>query len=301
MQKCLVNCAWMEESLQNYIATMTLSKSRLTVEAYKRDIEMFFDYLMQKNVKRLNTLKSEHVVSYLGHCKGVGKSDSTVNRYFMALRSYCRWLRKTRRLAIDLTEDITAPKNLQKAPTVLTTEELERILSKPDVSCEAGMRDRAILEVLYSSGLRASELCDLELEDVHGTQVRVVCGKRGKTRTVPLTGSAVKWVEEYVREYRGREEGYLFVTLAGKKLQRQYLSRLVSEYAEDAGVENVSAHTLRHACATHLLHEGADLRMIQELLGHSSIASTQRYTHLSSERLQDMFQKFHPRRVEDVV
>ena len=286
----------MRNNLEDYTMDLSLSKSALTVDAYKRDINKMIDYLEGKNVKRAKSLKSEHIVSFLGHCKAAGKSDASVNRYYMSIRSFCKYLRRTKHITEDLTEDITTPRNQQKAPRIPTITEINKILEQPNTGTESGMRDKAILELLYSSGLRASELCNVMLQDESGKQIRVTCGKRGKTRTVPITKTAEYWIAQYLENHRGCESGYLFQTCAGKKIHRGFLYLMVTNYAAKAGIEGVTTHTLRHACATHLLDQGADLRLIQEVLGHSSIASTQRYTHLSSTKMQEMFQTFHPRR-----
>jgi integrase/recombinase XerD len=214
----------------------------------------------------------------------------------MSIKSYCKFLRKNKLVTSDLTEDITPPKSSIKAPYVPSQDEIDRILSAPSDETESGVRDRAMLHLLYSSGLRASELCDLELEDWRGNCIIIRCGKRSKTRTVPITEEAQDEITNYVATYRQEDESkWLFVTLMGKQIKRQLLCSLVGEYAAKVGVHGVTTHTLRHACATHLLDSGADLRLIQEVLGHSSIASTQRYTHLSSNKMQEMFKQFHPR------
>jgi site-specific recombinase XerD len=201
-----------------------------------------------------------------------------------------RYLRIRKIITEDLLLEVPTPRIQKKAPYVPTVSEIEAILAIP-----ASRRDKAILELLYSSGLRASELCDLDIRDTSGFQIMVRCGKGGKTRTVPLTQQAYNTMAEYIQE-RGTQPGPLFQTLMQKKLRRQLLSKIVTSYAKKAGIEGVTTHTLRHACATHLLDQGADLRLIQEVLGHSSIASTQRYTHLSSNKMQEMFNKFHPRK-----
>ena len=288
--------SWMQESLSEFVAQLALSKSNTTVEAYHYDVAQFMEFLSECKVKRLSVLKPVHVVNYLGKCKQEGKSDSSINRYYMSIRSYCRFLRKSKLVEFDLTEDVTPPRNIQKAPRVPTVDEMDRILVQPNTDTESGTRDRAILVLLYSSGLRATELCDLKIEDFKENGIMVKCGKRSKTRTVPVTVEAAIAINVYIEKYRGKSKGYLFLTQMGKPLRRQLLSSTVSRYAKKAGVEDVTTHTLRHACATHLLDEGADLRLIQEVLGHSSIASTQRYTHLSSTKMQEMFQQFHPRR-----
>lgn len=290
--------SWMTESLDSFINNLSLSKSLPTVEAYRYDVTRFLDYLCSKGVKRLSTVKNTHVIEYLGWCKASGKSDASINRYYQAIRSYARHLKRHRLTANDLTDDITPPRSSQKAPRVPTQAEVEKLLVEPRIKSESGLRDRAILELLYSSGLRASELCDLTLEDFAGDQIRVKCGKRAKTRTIPITPEAAKWINEYIEKHRGREPGYLFVTKLGRQLRRQLLCAIVGDYARKIGLRGVTTHTLRHACATHLLDQGADLRLIQEVLGHSSIASTQRYTHLSSHKMQQMFQNFHPRTKE---
>lgn len=287
---------WMKETLESYIAQLALSKSQPTVEAYRYDIAKWLQYLYERNIRRISSIKPSHVIDYLGQCKAMGKSDASVNRYYMALRSFCRWLRKSRYISVDLTEDISAPKAKQKAPRIPSIEEISAILKAPNIETESGTRDRAILELLYSSGLRASELCDLALEDYKGDSIVVKCGKRGKTRTVPVTTEAANAIEEYVKRYRGKQSGFLFVTMMRKRIRRQLLGEIVSDYAKKAKVEGITTHTLRHACATHLLDNGADLRLIQEVLGHSSIASTQRYTHLSSNKMREMFMQHHPRK-----
>ncbi len=291
--------SWMKDSLDKFIAQLSLSKSSPTVGAYRYDVGRFLEYLHSKKVKRMSSIKPTHIIDYLGYCKAGGKSDSSINRYFMSIKSYCRFLRRSKVLEIDLTQDISPPRNNQKAPYVPTKEEVAKILSQPPLNTESGVRDRAILEVLYSSGLRASELCDLKLEDFKQNSILVKCGKRSKTRTVPLTQEAVRAIYAYIQTYRGTAPGYLFVTLRGRQIRRQLLCSIVTDYALKAGISSVTTHTLRHACATHLLDEGADLRLIQDVLGHSSIASTQRYTHLSSNKMQEMFQQFHPRKKKE--
>lgn len=288
--------SWMRESLGSFIAELSLSKSKPTVDAYKYDVSKFLEYLHERHVRRMNSLKPLHIIDYLSECKNRGKSDSSINRYYMAIRSYCRHLRRSKSVTFDLTEDIVAPRCILKAPRIPTILEIEKIITNPNTETETGARDRAMLELLYSSGLRASELCDLKLDDFKENCIVVKCGKRSKTRTVPLTTSAAQAINAYKDKYRGKTPGYLFQTLQGKQIRRQLLGAIVQDYASKAGVEEITTHTLRHACATHLLDAGADLRLIQEILGHSSIASTQRYTHLSSSKMQQMFQAFHPRK-----
>lgn len=290
---------WMVESLNSFISELLLSKSTPTIEAYRYDVAKFLEYLANRKVRRVSSLRPVHIIDYLGDCKERGKSNASISRYYMAIRAYCKFLRRTKVIQIDLTEDIAAPRIIHKAPRIPNVHEIDKILTRPNLETETGTRDYAILALLYSSGLRASELCDLELEDFKKEgSIIVRCGKRSKTRTIPVTEEATNAINMYIEKYRGTESGYLFLTPMGRKFRRQLLCKTVSKYAKRCNVEGVTTHTLRHACATHLLDEGADLRLIQEVLGHSSIASTQRYTHLSSSKMQQMFKQFHPRKVK---
>lgn len=286
----------MLDNLNDYISELTLSKSKTTVDAYRYDVSKFLDYLSNKNVKRVSTIKPHQIVAYLAWCKDGGKSDSTLNRYYMSIKSFFNFLRRNKLVDNDITQDVTAPKYQLTPPKILSLEEAMKILDSPDTTTWLGIRDKAILELLYSSGLRASELCNLEISDFNDTKMLVKSGKGSKTRTVPVTQQASYAIKSYIKNFRGNEEGYLFLTKNFRQLKREKLSQMVGRYAKRNGINKVTTHTLRHACATHLLEQGADIRLIQEILGHSSITSTQRYTHLSSLKIEDMFNKFHPRK-----
>lgn len=275
---------------------ITLTKSKLTVNAYKTDIVYFLSYSVKSGVKKINQVTAQHVINYLGHCKNEGKSDATLNRYYMAIRSYVRFLVSKKIIQVNFMDEVAAPKNHQRAPKVPSAKNIEQLMNTTDLSTESGLRDRAILELLYSSGLRVSELCDLKMGDVRYRTVIIRCGKRNKTRTVPMTESALFYIEEYLTKYRGDEEGYIFLTLQDKIMRRQFVAKMIAYYAKKTGLNFITPHSLRHACATHLLNHGADIRFIQEVLGHSSIASTQRYTQLSSVQMEEMFERYHPRK-----
>lgn len=288
--------SWIAQSLESYLAVIKLNLSSQSVQAYKYDIGKFLEYLFERGIRSVKGLKTLHITDYLGYCKDQGKSEASINRYYMAIRSYCNFLRRTKELTFNLAEDVKAPRAQQKAPKILTRKQVEDMLNIPDLGTEKGVRDKAILELLYSSGLRVSELCDLDLEDLKEDGIQVKEGKRGKTRTVPMTEHAIKALQSYLDQYRDDTDGPLFLTVFRQRLNRQRVSELVGSYARKAGIKGVTAHTIRHTCATHLLDAGADIRFIQEVLGHSSISSTQRYTHLSSNKMQIMFKQFHPRK-----
>lgn len=298
MRNQQLHLSWTQQSLNSYLAVIKLEKSPQTVLAYKYDVGKFLEYLTERKVKKASGIKPTHITDYLGHCKDQGKSDATLSRYYMSISSYCSFLRRTKEVTFNLMEDLKAPRSTQKPPKVLTKEEVERMLDLPDLRTEMGVKNKAILELFYSSGLRVSEICNLDLEDFLGDSIRTT-GKRGKTRTIPMTDPAIKAMKAYLDEYRNKEDGPLFLTHHGLRLNRQRVSEMVGQYARQIGIKGVTAHTLRHSCATHLLDEGADIRFIQEVLGHSSIGSTQRYTHLSSNKMQDMFRQFHPRKGRD--
>ncbi len=284
-------------SFESFGAQLVISnKSPNTIKGYEYDVHKFLIYLQLRGIRKPTAITSLHVMTYLKTHIEAGRGDATICRYYQSIKAYSRFLRRIRVLASDFTDDMEPPSTKQKAPRIPTQAQMELILAQPDAS-PRGIRDRAILELLYSSGLRASELCDLELRDFGGNSILVSCGKGEKTRTVPLTSVASLTISRYINEVRGYDDGYLFVTMEQlKAIRRENLSRLVREYALKAGVKHVTSHTLRHACATHLLDQGADLRLIQEVLGHASIASTQRYTHLSSKKIELMFNQFHPRK-----
>ena len=287
----------LEENLKNFLNQLKIgNKSRNTIAAYKSDIHGFLEFLEDKKIRKASRINDAHLSEYISGIKECGKSDATVNRLYMSLKSFARFLIKIKAIVEDFTQLFDRPKLKLKPPYVPKIEEIERMLDRIWPGEENGMRDRAMLELLYSSGLRASELCDLQLGDFTRGHVQINCGKGSKTRCVPVTENASMAIEYYILNWRGNEEGYLFITDQRKKVQRQSLSKLVGVYAKQAGLSNVTAHTLRHACATHLLEKGADIRMIQEVLGHSSITTTQRYTQLSKHKLQGMFNQFHPRK-----
>lgn len=288
---------WMMESLHAYLNQLQISKSLATVQAYKYDLSKWLEWLHENQVKRITSLKSRHIVEYLNFAMECDKSEATVNRYYMSIRSFCDFLRRSKRISEDLIDGVPAPKNHPKPPRVLTRTEMLEVLQQPDIESEEGLRDRAIMELVYSSGLRVSEICKLKREDWKGDQILISQSKRGKTRSVPVSEDAQTWINLYLEEYRGDECDGLFVTeYHGKSMIRQRVTEAIKKYAKRAGIKGVSAHTLRHTCATHFIEQGADLIMIRDLLGHSSVATTQRYTHLTAHRLQEMHKLFTPRR-----
>lgn len=258
-----------------------------TIEAYGRDIRHF--------CREKNEATEKQVVSHLETLKTKGYASSSIYRSLMSLRVFFRFLKREGSLENDPTALLEAPKMWQLIPEVLTSDEIEALLSAPDVDLEEGGRDKAVLETLYATGIRVSELCSLDLHDVGENTVRVI-GKGGKERIVPIGEEALLAIDTYLGQWRDDKKKPLFLSKQGKRLNRTTVWKQIKRYAKKAGIQKeVSPHTLRHSFATHLLDHGADLRVIQEMLGHADIGTTDRYTHLSNKRLFKAFDTFHPR------
>lgn len=275
------------------------SVSHHTLEAYARDIRAFWSFCDEFRSLDLKEVDEEKILKFLGYLKESGYASASVSRSLIALKVFFRFLKREGVLKANPVAHLANPKLWQLIPEVLSDAEIEALLNAPDPSTEEGARGRAILELLYSSGLRVSELCQLKLYDVSDDFVRA-WGKGNKERLVPVGKKAIQAIDDYLFRFRDRSnsdrEETLFVGCKGKPLSRIDIWKMVKRYAKEAKItKNISPHTLRHSFATHLLDHGADLRVIQEMLGHASIASTDRYTHVSRSRLQESFRRFHPR------
>lgn len=276
--------------LPDFIAYLRSEKglSPHTIEAYGCDIEAFLN--------KGYGLDVEGVIRHLSDLHSLGLASSSIARKLISLKVYLRFLFREKILHQNVSALLETPKLWQLIPEVMTQAEVTRLLESPDTKTFHGARDRAILEVLYGSGLRVSELCALTLYSIDERSVKVF-GKGGKERMVPIGKEALKAVDHYLLLFRDQfQSESLFVTQNGKQIDRIAIWRMIKSYAKKAGIQkNISPHTLRHSFATHLLDHGADLRVIQEMLGHTHIATTDRYTHITPGRLQAAFAKFHPR------
>ncbi len=266
-----------------------------TLEAYGRDISMFFQYFPEKDLKEID---EKDLICFLSHLHKKRYASSSVCRMMIALKVFFRFIKKEGLAGRSFDSYLETPKVWQLVPDVMTVEEVEDLLKQPGQDDFFSSRDRAILEVLYASGLRVSELCGLDITDVGDESVRVV-GKGRKERIVPIARSALDAVDCYLTHREGIKDlknPALFLTKSGKRIDRTQVWEKVKLYSKKAGiVKKISPHTLRHSFATHLLENGADLRVIQEMLGHASIATTDRYTHISQKHLNEAFKQFHPR------
>jgi len=282
---------WLEDGL-----------ARNTLEAYRRDLAQFATWLEAQHGKKLLQGDVADIQAYLGHQFRKKTRASSAARLLSSLKRFYRYCLRQGRVKADPTLRIDTPKLPRGLPKSLTEEDVENLLAAPRADKALGLRDRAMLETLYASGLRVSELVTLKLGQVSQDMgvVRVV-GKGSKERLVPLGEEAIAWIRQYLKEARpellgGRAAGDLFVTARGAAMTRQMFWHLLRRYAAQAGLKKpISPHTLRHAFATHLLNHGADLRVVQLLLGHSDISTTQIYTHVARERLKQLHAKHHPR------
>ncbi len=269
--------------------------SRHTVEAYGRDISAFAHYLTIKDWKQV---VPENILGFLGHLRSKNYASSTICRMLVAVKVFFRFLKKEGVITLDLGRYFDSPKLWQLIPEVLTTEEVEALLAQPKNDDALGSRDKAILELLYATGMRVSELCSLRIQDLSDTFVKVK-GKGKKERIVPVGKKAIEAVDHYLLHFRGtvkEENAPLFISPRGKAIDRITVWNRVKAYAQSAGIgKTISPHTLRHSFATHLLENGADLRLIQDMLGHEDIGTTDRYTHVTGNRLKAAFNAFHPR------
>jgi integrase/recombinase XerD len=291
----------LENSIQDFLLYIRSEKglSRNTIEAYERDIRLFQRFLDEAHVVHFNSVVRENFYSFLEQLNNQQYASSSVARMLVSLKVLFKFLKREGIIHENISVYLDAPKLWQLIPEVLGPAEVDALLGVPDQDCPIGCRDAAILHVLYGSGLRVSEVCGLRIDQVDDTYIRVM-GKGSKERIIPIGKRAIELIDRYLLQFRAAEgEGeskLLFLSRGGKGIDRIMVWRMIKKYALVAGInKRVSPHTLRHCFATHLLDNGADLRVIQDMLGHSNISSTDRYTHVSKKKLHDAFNKFHPR------
>lgn len=272
-----------------------------TLLAYGQDLAFYWDFVKGKlKLQGWDRVKREHILEFLMAERKRGLDSASLARRLVSVKLFHRFLVKERHLKEDVTSVLDAPKLWKKLPHFLTSPELEQILKMPDRTKPAGIRDYAILETLYSTGLRVSEIAGLKAGDFNFESAFLKCtGKGSKERVVPVGRAACEAVRTYMKKVRPRQKPkseHLFLGRGGRGLTRQRMWMLIKQYARLAGIhKEITPHTFRHSFATHLLERGADLRVVQELLGHADIATTQIYTHVSRDRLKSVHASFHPR------
>lgn len=295
----------MKKNLLTFIQYLSVERGLAvnTLEAYERDISMYIDYLHDDGLRDLNDSTKAHITAYLLHLRKQGRASSTLSRTMVSIRSFYQFLVRERMLTHDPSLHMETPKIEKRLPKALSMEEVDRLLQCPDVTHARGLRDKAMLEVLYATGMRVTELVSLNVSSVSLALgfVRVI-GKGAKERIIPLGSLAIDCLDQYLQTAHSEllkpnsDRDVLFLNQLGTRLTRQGFWKIIKHYARAANIsKELSPHTLRHSFATHLLENGADLRSVQEMLGHADISTTQIYTHISQVRMKEIYDQAHPR------
>ena len=286
---------------ENYL-TKVKQASNNTVSSYIRDIRQFSEWLRQEEELEVLNASQQNIGDYLTYLQKQGKSGATVSRALASLKNFYSYLVSTGFLeSSPVAENIYVDRGEKKLPQILTGKEVELLLAQPSCVDPKGYRDKAMLEVMYATGIRVTELIDLNVEDVNLELGVLKCGSAKKSRVIPLYPAALRALSVYIKEVRlllvaDPQESALFVNVGGARMSRQGFWKILKFYQAKAGIEKeITPHTLRHSFAVHLLENGADLGSLQELMGHSDISSTQMYTHLINQKLKSVYDKCHPK------
>jgi integrase/recombinase XerD len=290
--------------LKEFLSSLKLEKNLAenTVRSYNNDLSSFIRFLDNLNIDDPSEINTSHISSFFSSLNKAGLSSSSAARYFSSVKSFFKYLYLSNYIKINPVDKLPAPKLEKNLPSVLTFNEIEIILDMPDTGNTLGLRDKAILEVMYACGTRVSELINLKMTDIFPDEEIIrVFGKGSKERIIPIGSSAIYWLKNYLKEGRPLlqkpfSENYIFLNSRGKKITRMSAWNIVKRYAAEGKIEKeVHPHTFRHSFATHLLEGGADLRAVQEMLGHADISTTQIYTHIDREFIKQEHKTYHPR------
>lgn len=293
----------MEALVQKYVNFLEMDKrlSLNTLQSYGRDIEQYFTYLQEINLQNIANTNKTTVIAYLLYLQKKGRATSTISRNLASIRSFYQYISKNRIIDHDPTAQLESPKVEKKLPQILSLEEVALLLEQPQCIDLKGFRDKAMLELLYATGVRVSELIELNVYDINLENAFIKCNKGLKERMIPIGSIAINAVKEYQNKSRPlliqkSDEKALFVNINGGRLTRQGFWKIIKQYKNQAKINKaITPHTLRHSFAAHLLENGADLRSIQEMLGHSDISSTQIYAQIAKNKIKEVYMKTHPR------
>lgn len=293
----------MEALVQRFVNFLERDKrlSMNTLQSYRRDIEQYFLYLQEINLQNISNSNKTTVITYLLYLQKKGRATSTISRNLASIRSFYQYIAKNKLIEQDPTAELESPKVEKKLPQILSPEEVELLLEQPQCVDLKGYRDKAMLELLYATGIRVSELIQLDYQDLNIDMAYIRCCKGSRERMIPIGSMAISAVKEYLNKSRplliqSNDEKALFVNINGGRLTRQGFWKIIKQYKNQAQInKDITPHTLRHSFAAHLLENGADLRSIQEMLGHSDISSTQIYAQIAKNRIRDVYKKTHPR------
>ena len=292
----------MEKQIKLFLEFLENDKklSSNTLQSYKRDITQYQEYIDKNGLNYLK-VDSEDIDDYFKDLKEMNKKTSTISRNLATIRSFYQFLLRTKKIKKDPTVGVQSPKVEKKVPSILTAKEVELLLEQPKSIDLKGIRDKAMLEFAYATGMRVTEIISLDITDVNLEQSYVTCNTGFKKRNIPLGSLSLKALKDYIEKARpilikDDTVAALFVNINGKRLTRQGFWKIVKYYKEQAHItKDITPHVLRHSFATHLLQNGADLKAIQTMLGHSDISSTQVYMQFQNENLKDLYKKAHPR------
>ena len=292
-----------QQDMKQFVKYMEEEKnaSNSTVLSYQRDLKKLFLYLEERGIHSVDEITSTNLNSYVLQMEKQGFSTSSVSRSVASMRAFFHYLFKMRKTEEDPSEKVRPPHVDKKIPEILTMDEAFLLLEQPDTSTDKGIRDKAMLELLYATGMRVSELLHLNLEDMNLQLGYVVCHDEEKERVIPVGNVCRNAMEKYLKEARGKfvkenETESLFTNCSGKSMSRQGFWKVLKGYAEEAGIQHdITPHTLRHSFAAHMLQNGADVKSVQEMLGHSDISTTQVYLNFGVAKMRDVYMKAHPR------
>jgi integrase/recombinase XerD len=295
----------MRAFLKEYLSVMNLEKglAKNTLEAYKNDLSLFISFMEQRSIRDLSEITHVEVNRFFKMLNEFGLSESSSARYFSSIKGFFKYLASVDYISKNPINKLTAPKLKKHLPSVLSFNEIDSILEQPVPDNPLGLRDKAMLETMYACGTRISELLNLKVADIFFKEeiIRVI-GKGSKERIIPIGSSALRWINKYLKsgrpilEKKLKSENYLFLNSRGKRMSRMGAWKIVSRYTNEAGIKKeVHPHTFRHSFATHLIEGGADLRAVQEMLGHADISTTQIYTHVDRDFIKEEHRQYHPR------
>lgn len=285
---------------ENYL-TKVKKASGNTTASYMRDIRQFADWLCNSVKKDILEVTQLNIRSYLSYLEQIGKSNATISRSVASLKNFYAYLLTSGFVEKNPVNDVHIDRGEKKLPQILTGREIELLLSQPVCVDAKGYRDKAMLEVMYATGIRVSELIELDIDDVNIEQGIIKCSRSKKVRSIPLYPAALKALKIYIKDIRASMladpmEPALFVNMNGSRMSRQGFWKILKHYQETANIEKeITPHTLRHSFAVHLLENGADLGSLQELMGHCDISSTQMYTHMINQKIKSVYEKCHPK------
>ena len=293
----------MEKVIENFIAYMREAKkaSQNTEISYERDLKKLARYLRNQKIMDFSEVTKTDLQGYLKELQKENLALSTISRNIASIRALYHYMIRTGKMQEDPSETLKPPKLEKKMPEILSVEEVDRLLKQPNLNTPKGIRDNAMMELMYATGMRVSELIHLKMQDVNLMMGYITC-RDEKERIVPFGGPAKKALEQYLGSARaalmhGREDDVLFVNCSGGSMSRQGFWKILKSYAKSAGITaDITPHTLRHSFATHLLQNGADLKSVQEMMGHADISTTQMYLHLGVNKIRDVYRKAHPRK-----